>query len=212
MINGSDACGLFDCDTGDITSTCVISSHKQIPGHLCLDGRGLGALVITTGGSIECSPSLPSCRVDIAMRLIHVAGTLEASEVRLRANVNTEVSGEISATGPLVTYDSDRTGVCSVNPSSGSNYRGYRMCSGSGGGHSALGGDAVAYDTSTTTYTVPRLGSSSPLNIENVVQPSSMGGSGGRGAYWDGYRYSLTDGGTGGGRIQILPLDPKVIT
>jgi hypothetical protein len=208
VINGSDACGLFDCDTGDITSTCVISSHKQLPGHLCLDGRGLGALVITAGGSIECSPSLPSCRIAIAMRSIHVAGTLEASEVRLHANVNTEVSGEISATGPLETYDSDCTGVWGSSNyyySGSPSYGGYRMCSGSGGGHSALGGDAVAYDISTTTtYTVPRLGSSSPLNIENVVQPSSMGRSGGRGAYWDGYRYSMTDGGTGGGRIQIF--------
>ena len=93
-INGSVACGALDCDSGDVTSTCTISSHKELSGDLCMDGRDLGSLVVTAGGSIRCA--IDNCRVDISMRSIHIEGALEASDVLLKA-ADIEVAGVLSA-------------------------------------------------------------------------------------------------------------------
>ena len=80
------------------------------------------------------------------------------------------------------------------------------MCSGAGGGHYSTGGDgsAYAYGYSSSPYEVPRLSSSRPLDIESVINPLFLGQAGGRGAFWDGYQYTWTDGGAGGGLIKIF--------
>jgi hypothetical protein len=168
------------CDSGSLSSTCVISSQKPLPPNYLITGTG--SLTVTAGGSIFSPSTNSNPQLSIALGgdiLVQNLGSITSNFTAFTAtNVTIDAGGSINANGlgfgggPRITNGS--------GPSPGQ--IGVGFSGGGGGGHLSVGMNSPTGN----------LGGAAPYDI--AAAPTQFGSGGGGGNY---------AGGSGGGAIKI---------
>ena len=192
----------FACDSGTLSSTCVVSTAQVITAPIT------GAdLTIESGGSLTCDT--PLCEASIALTgTLVVAGTIKAGNVHVSA-ADITVSGTVSA--DYLGYPAAR------GPGAGHNAT-VHSCdsrfSGSGGAHGGNGGTANSKTAYSGCDISPSFNAVGGDGYGDLYEPTTPG-SGGQHAWHygtSGDDVIHAQGGAGGGAMcvpHIYSLPPR---
>ncbi|EQC48159.1 hypothetical protein M899_2647 [Bacteriovorax sp. BSW11_IV] len=195
------------CDSGDLTSTCVINSKKNLGHNLILNGNNItltstglldvsgtntgfsldltGDLQLQSGSSIVHTEYLSDLeiKVDGNLTVENTASILSNISLLEVGTLTVDAGGKISASG--MGYLGGLGGKAGEGPSPGLASGGNE---GGGGGHASVGGDGNGATTAGGT-----------VIYGDMLAPITYGSGGGAG-------YSLK-GGNGGGAIKVIAND-----
>ena len=162
FLDGQSACDSFDCDSGNPSTVCRISTTRAI--NLDLRIAGNGSFVLEASGAITCAKL--GCQIQISMvSNVSIVGSMRASDISVTTSSTCVISGSISVSAsapPNVTGSgSDCCGTgCNFNQTAG----------GGGGGHGGPGGGCCLN------------GFGAGSDSDNITAPWAFGGAGGRGS------------------------------
>ena len=166
----------FACDSGDLNSTCYVTSSQDVTGATI---SGTGNLVIQSGGSLYTSAASSSCNISMGGDItINSANGLNGNFNVTSTNLTINSEASISANAKGYAGGGAGAGAAGSGPGAGSG----GASGGGGAGYGGKGGNGY--------------NGSGGSSYGSLTQPTDLGSGGGDG--------SSCSGGAGGGAIKLV--------